>query len=199
MALLHHCFGGGRGVIVPFYSVQDCSFLLMNCWDRDDFGETPRQWRRQVCSAIFNCWSSVLSCAYCVYNFIQSGIYRKHCWKASFAQFRTSYFSGMCFTVWRAGLLTVNRRIPILIDQSKYFTKTLRTKRKLLGQMIVPRICLKWNLSLPWSTQLSNFFCYLNFTDSWNILYFFLRWVHPNPERNFQDSRPQDRNNNKTL
>ena len=29
---LHHCCGGGRGLIVPFYSVQDCN-LGQNKWN----------------------------------------------------------------------------------------------------------------------------------------------------------------------
>ena len=131
--------GGGRGVIVPFYSVQDCSFLLMNCWDRDDFGETPRQWRRKVSVLQFLIAEVVFYRVLIVYIILSNQAFTGNIVEKPVLHNSEQATSQVCFIVWRAGLLTVTRRIPILIGQSKYF-KTLRTKRKLLRQMIVPRM-----------------------------------------------------------
>lgn len=102
-------------------------------------------------SVFFNGGRRILSFTHCARNFTQSGIHRELCWKTSFTAHWTSSFSGMRFTIWRASLtwpevhlhvrpsnFTVTRWILILTDNRKMY----RAQRKLLRQIIVPRIYL---------------------------------------------------------
>ena len=109
---------------------------------------------------------SVLSCTYCVCNIIQSGIYREYCWKTSFSENWTSYFSGTCmrFSVWKAGLMmwySVTSfqlySYPMRNSNSNATNeKTLRSLTKFPLQRIVPRMSLKPSM-FCWHSCLTSF------------------------------------------
>ena len=70
---LHHCFGGGWGIIVPFYTVQDCS-LSYEFWVLVRVMSYPH--RQRTCKLILICATRVLQWVVLLHTIVKEAKHR---------------------------------------------------------------------------------------------------------------------------